>query len=97
MKKKKRKIITRWVKTVGAGLEGFVDWLDPPVSDPTEERKEYMSSLTAGFATCMCKRAVSAQGETTLGFEVFGRKRPKRSGLDEEAQKGSVVIIMDST
>ena len=43
-----------------------------------------MSSLTIGFATRMCKRATSAQEETTPGYEVLGGKRPKRSDLDED-------------
>ena len=29
-------------------------------------------------------------------FEVYDRKRPKRSGLNEEAQKSQPVITMDS-
>ena len=55
-----------------------------------------MSSLAAGFAAWMRKRAESAQGETTLDFEVPGGKRPKRYGLDEVAQKSSTVITADS-
>ena len=62
-----------------------MDWLDPPASDSVEEREEDMFSLADGFATWMCKLAASAQGETTLGLEVFGRKHPKRPGPDEEA------------
>ena len=55
-----------------------------------------MSSLAIGFAARMCKLAASAQGETTLGSEVFGGKHLKRSGPDEEAQKNSSVITVDS-
>ena len=44
----------------------------------------------------MRKRATSAQRETTLRFELYGGKHPKRSGLEEEAQKSSPVIIVDS-
>ena len=43
-KKKKGKIITS-----GAGLEGFVDWLDPNASDPVEKREDDMSNLAARF------------------------------------------------
>ena len=46
-----------------------------------------MSNLTAGFSTRMRKRASSAQGETTLSSKVYGGKHPKRSSLDEEAQR----------
>ena len=55
-----------------------------------------MSSLVAGFATRMHKRAASAQGETILGSGVLGRKRLKRSGLNEEVQKSPIVIIFNS-
>ena len=55
-----------------------------------------MSSLAIGFVAPMCKRAASAQGETTPGSEVSGGKHPKRFGPDEEAQKSSPVIIVDS-
>ena len=78
------------------GLEGFVDWLDPTASGPTEEREEDMSSLAVGFAARMRKRATSAQGETTLGFEVSSEKRPKWYGLDEEAHKSPTLITVDS-
>ena len=65
-------------------LEGFLE-VDPNSSYPTEEREDNMSSLAIGFAMWMRKRVASAQGETTPSFEVFGRKRPKRSGPNEEA------------
>ena len=55
-----------------------------------------MSSLVAGFAARMPKRATSAQGETTPSSEVPGDKRPKRSGLNEEVQKSPTVITSDS-
>ena len=44
------------------------------------------------YAQASCERS----GETTLVFEVLGRKRSKRSGLDELAQKSPTVIIVDS-
>ena len=46
-----------------------------------------MSSLAFGFVARMCKRPASAQEEITLGFEVPGGKRLKRSSLDEDVQK----------
>ena len=55
-----------------------------------------MSSLVAGFSVRMRKRATSTQGETTLGSEVSGEKRLRRSDLDEEAQKSPTIIAMDS-
>ena len=69
---------------------------DPPASDPIEERKEEMSSLVAGFAAWMCKRAASAQGETTLGFEVSGEKCLRQFGPGENALKSPSVITVDS-
>ena len=55
MKKKKGKI-----KAVSAGLEGFMDLVDPIASDPIEEKEDNMSSLTARFAERMRKRAMRA-------------------------------------
>ena len=55
-----------------------------------------MSSLAVRFATRMRKQAASAQGKTTPGSEVPGCKRPKWSGLDEEVQKSSTVVTLDS-
>ena len=69
---------------VGAGLEGFMDWVDPN-ADPAEERENDMSSLAGGFFALMRKRAASAQGEITPSSEVSGEKHPKRSDLDKEA------------
>ena len=90
-KKKKGKIIT-----VGAGLEDFVDWVDPNISDSTKEREADMSNLAAEFVAQMRKRAASSQRETTPGSEVSSEKLPKRSGLDEEAQKSPAVIVVNS-
>ena len=70
MKKKRKK--TKKVgqaKAVGAELEGFVDWVDPISSEPTEEREEDMSSLATGFTSRMHKRVESAQRKTTFGSE----------------------------
>ena len=61
-----------------------------------EEREGDMSSLVVGFFVGMRKRAASAQGKTTPGLKVSSDKPSKWSGLDEEAQKSSIVIIMDS-
>ena len=55
-----------------------------------------MSSLAADFTAWMGKRAASAQGETTLGCEVPGDKRPKWFGPNDEAQKSPIVITVDS-
>ena len=70
--------------------------MDPLVGDLAKEREEDMSSLTAGFASRMHKRAMSTQRETTPDSIIYGEKNPKRSGPDEEAQKSPSVIIMDS-
>ena len=79
-KKKKGKI-----KAVIAGLEGFVDSVDPNACDLAEEMEDKMSSLAVGFVAWMRKRAASAQEETTSSFEVYGKKRPKRFDPDKEA------------
>ena len=55
------------IKVAGAGLESFVDWVDPISSEPAKEREGDMSSLAVGFATRMRKRAATAQRETTFG------------------------------
>ena len=55
-----------------------------------------MSSLAAGFIPRMRKRAASAQGETTPGFEVPGDKCLKQSGLNEKVQKIPTLITSDS-
>ena len=69
----------------------------PQISRELVEKSESdMSSLAVGFAARMRKRATSAQGETTPGFEVPGGKRPKWSGLNEEIQKCLIVITSDS-
>ena len=49
MKKKKGKRGKKvgQVKDTGAGLEGFVDRVDPIASEPVEEREDDMSSLAA--------------------------------------------------
>ena len=52
--------------------------------------------LIIGFAARMRKRATSAQEEVIPGFEVSGKKRPKLSDPDEEAQKSLAVITVDS-
>ena len=67
-KKKKGKIII-----AGAGLEGFVDWVDPNVSDPTKEMEDDMSSLATGFVDRMRKRAASAQGELLLVLKYMAK------------------------
>ena len=41
-----------------------MDWVDPIVSEPAEEREDNMSNLTVGFAAQMRKRAMSTQEET---------------------------------
>ena len=97
MKKKIKKAKNvRQIKATGAGLEGFMDWVDLISSEPTEEREDDMSSLAGGFITRMCKQAASAQRETTFSSEGLDDKQPKWSGLDGEVQKSSAVITMDS-
>ena len=75
----------RQIKVVGAGLNGFVDLVDPISSELAEEREDDMSSLATRFSARMCKRAMSAQGETTPSSKASGGKRPKRYGPNDEA------------
>ena len=71
--KKKKKKKTEHAKAVGVGMEGFMDWMNPRVSESAEEEEAEMSGLVSGFIARKCKRAASAQGETAPGFEVLGR------------------------
>ena len=78
------------------GLEGFVEWTNSGVSKSTEKEEAEMSGLVSSFAARMSKQAASAQGETAPSFEAPGRKHPKLSGPDEEAQKSPTIINVDS-
>ena len=69
-----------------------MDWKGIISSEPTEE--EEMSSLVVGFSAQMCKRAAGLKGETTTKSDG---KRLKRSSRDEEAQKDSTIILVDSS
>ena len=73
-----------------------MDWVDPIASEPIEERENDMSSLHAGYSAHMSKQATSAQGETTLSFEVAGDKCLKWSGLNDEVQRSPTVVTLDS-
>ena len=44
----------------------------------------------------MLKRAADVKGETYPCSEGLGNKRLRRSSPEEEAQKSSAVIVMDS-
>ena len=55
-----------------------------------------MFGFAIGFTVGMHKRAASSQEETPPGSKVPGGKRPKRSGLDGEAQNRLAVIIGNS-
>ena len=60
VKKKKKAKKGGQTKAVGAGLKGFMGWMDPTASDPDEEREDDMSSLDTRFVARMCKRATSS-------------------------------------
>ena len=74
-----------------------MDWTNPRVRKLAEEEEVEMSGLVSGFVARMRKRAASAQGETSLGSEVLGGKRPKLSSPNKEAQKSPTVINVDSS
>ena len=94
-KRKKKKVIR--VKASGKGLEGFVDWTDPTVSESAKEREVEMSSLAAGFAAWLCKRAANAQGEVTPGSKGPNGKSSRLSDPEKETQKSPAVIAVDSS
>ena len=73
-----------------------MDWVDPISSELVKENEDDMSSLAFGFVSRMHKRVASAQRETTFSFEGPDDKRPKQSGPEEEVQKSSVVVTLDS-
>ena len=70
--------------------------MDPIANEPAEEREDDMSSITARFATRMCKWAASTQRETIPESEVPGGKCPQRSGLNDEVQRSPIVVTLDS-
>ena len=76
-KKRKKAKKVNYIKAAGIELKGFVDWVDPISSEPAKEREGNMSSLAAGFATWMLKRAARSQGETTPGSKPSCEKCPK--------------------
>ena len=51
---------SRQAKATDEGLEGFVDWTNPAVSQSIEEREVEMFGLVAVFAIQMRKRAANA-------------------------------------
>ena len=53
--KRKKKKKTEQAKAASVGLEGFVDWINPGVSESAEEEAK-MSGLVSGFAAMMRKR-----------------------------------------
>ena len=83
--KKKKEKKAGWVKVVGEGFEGFVDWGEPTASRLTKEKKGDMSSLTVGLAAQKRKRAAKAHNETALSSEGPGDKRPRQFSPKEEA------------
>ena len=64
-------------KTVGAGLEDFVNWTGVVKGKPAEE--DEMFSLATGFAAMMSKRSATLEGleRSDLGslLQVRGLKR----------------------
>ena len=73
------------IKAVGAGLDGYMEWVDSIASDPAEEREDDMSSLAVEFVARMRKRATSSQEETTPGSEVSHGKCSIRFSPNEGA------------
>ena len=56
----------RQIKTVGVGLEGFLDWTG--VVDGESVKEEEMFSLVARFAAWIRKRPATLEGEATFSF-----------------------------
>ena len=65
-------------------------------SELVEESEDDMSSLATRFVAQMRKRVASAQWETILDSKVPSGKRPKWYGLEEEVQKSSTIVTLDS-
>ena len=59
----------RQTKTIGAGLEDFIDWMGVVDNELVEE--EEMFSLAVGFAARMRKWFATLEGEAT---SIFGEK-----------------------
>ena len=78
-------------KAVSAELEDFLDWMGMIYSEPVEE--EEMFSLAAGFSTRRRKQPTTLEGVATSSS---GEKRPRRSPLDEEAQKDGAIVLVES-
>ena len=73
------------------GLEGFVDRVGIIANELVEE--EEISRLAAGFATWVHKQVACLEGEFA---PISDGKRPKRSSPNEEDQKDSIIIPVDS-
>ena len=74
-----------------------MDWTDPTVNESVKEREVEMSSLTAGFAKWLCKRAANSQGEATPGFKGPNGKSSRLSDPEKETQKSPAVIAVNSS
>ena len=48
--KRKKENKVGHIKAADTGLEGFVDWVDPTSSEPTEGRKNDMFNFVVGYA-----------------------------------------------
>ena len=81
----------RQTKVSSIELEDFLDWVGIIASEPTKE--EETSSIAAGFATWMWKRAAGLEGKIA---PISDGKRSKRSSPNEEAQKDWAIISVDS-
>ena len=58
---KKYKKKTGQAKATSAGLEGFMDWTNPGVSQPDEEEEVEMLGLVSSFSARMRKRVAKAK------------------------------------
>ena len=74
-----------------------MDWTNPTASKSVKEREVEMSSLAAGFAAWLCKRATNAQGEATPGSKGLNGKRSRLSDPEKETQKSPAIIAVDSS
>ena len=73
-----------------------MNWTNPGVSKSAKKEEVEIAGLISGFSARMRKRAASTKGETAPSYEAPSGKRPKLSGLDEQAQKSPTVINVDS-
>ena len=84
------------IKAAGAGLESFVDWVDPISSELAEERGKEICLASLLDSKRGCANEMQVLKGRLPSAEELDCKQPKWSGLDGEVQKSAAVITVDS-